>query len=185
MSGKFFVLDSKRILVSVLMISILTTICIIGSNLVSNTIETAMSERLLPIYSVETPEKKVALTFDCAWGADDIPSIIDTLQTNEVYDTFFTVGTWVDKYPDAAKSLILKLEEFKSVIAMSAQNRTVYTICRYVQELAAEFHSFYNSTRVITDDKDITKAILSVIYAFKTVLANALGLICVTAPERM
>ena len=61
----------------------------------------------------------------------------------------------------------------------------MYTICRYVQDLAAEFHSFYNSTRVITDDKEITKARLSVIYAFKTVLATALGLICVNAPERM
>ena len=43
-----------------------------------------------------------------------------------------------------ARKLILKLEEFKSLIVMSAQTRQVYTICRYVQELAAEFHSFYN-----------------------------------------
>ena len=50
-------------------------------------------------------------------------------------------------------SLDKKLEEFKPLIVASAQTRQVYTICRYVQELAAEFHSFYNSNRVICDDK--------------------------------
>ena len=84
-----------------------------------------------------------------------------------------------------ARKLILKLEEFKHLIVTSARDRQVYTICRYVQDLAAEFHSFYNSTRVITEDKEMTKARLSLVYAFKTVLANALGIIAVSAPERM
>lgn len=84
-----------------------------------------------------------------------------------------------------ARKLILKLEEFKHLIVTSARDRQVYTICRYVQDLASEFHSFYNSTRVITDDIELTKARLSLIYAFKTVLANALKIIAVSAPERM
>lgn len=84
-----------------------------------------------------------------------------------------------------ARKLILKLEEFKHLIVTSARDRQVYTICRYVQDLAGEFHSFYNSTRVITDDIELTKARLSLIYAFKTVLANALKIIAVSAPERM
>ena len=84
-----------------------------------------------------------------------------------------------------ARKLILKLEEFKSMIITSAKARQVYTICRYVQEVAAEFHSFYNSTRVITDNLELTKSRLALVYAFKTVLANALGLLAVTAPERM
>lgn len=84
-----------------------------------------------------------------------------------------------------ARKLILKLEEFKSLIIMSAQTRQVYTICRYVQELAAEFHSFYNSTRVITDDIELTKARLALVWAFKTVLSNALDILAVSAPERM
>ena len=84
-----------------------------------------------------------------------------------------------------ARKLILKLEEFKHLIVTSARDRQVYTICRYVQDLASEFHSFYNSTRVITVDAELTKARLSLIYAFKTVLANALKLIEVSAPERM
>ena len=84
-----------------------------------------------------------------------------------------------------ARKLILKLEEFKHLIVTSARDRQVYTICRYVQELAGEFHSFYNSTRVITDDIDLTKARLSLVFAFKTVIANALKIIAVTAPNKM
>ena len=84
-----------------------------------------------------------------------------------------------------ARKLILKLEEFKPMIKSSAQARQVYTICRYVQELASEFHSFYNSTRVITDNLEVTKSRLVLVWAFKTVLANALNILAVSAPERM
>lgn len=89
------------------------------------------------------------------------------------------------KTAESAKALILKLEEFKSVIVLSAQNRTVYTICRYVQELAQEFHSFYNSNRVIGEDKELMKARLGLMAAIKITLKNALDILAVSAPERM
>ena len=89
------------------------------------------------------------------------------------------------KTADSAKTLILKLEEFKSVIVLSAQNRTVYTICRYVQELASEFHSFYNSNRVICEDKELMKSRLALMIAIKTTLKNALDILAVSAPEKM
>ena len=91
----------------------------------------------------------------------------------------------IAKTADTAKTLIMKLEEFKSVIALSAENRTVYTICRYVQELAQEFHSFYNSNRVIGENKELMKSRLALIIAIKTVLKNALDILAVSAPERM
>lgn len=86
---------------------------------------------------------------------------------------------------NSARKLMLKLEEYKSLIKFSAENRQVYTICRYVQELAADFHSFYTQSRVITDDKSMMKARLSLVLATKTVLNNALNLLGVNAPERM
>ena len=86
---------------------------------------------------------------------------------------------------ESAKKLILKLEEYKSMIKMSAETRQVYTICRYVQELASEFHSFYNANRVISEDKEMMKARLSLVVAVKKVLNNALDILAVTAPERM
>ena len=86
---------------------------------------------------------------------------------------------------DTARKLILKLEEFKSVIKQSAETRQVYTICRYVQELASEFHSFYNANRVISDDRELMKSRLVLVLSVKQVLANALNLLAVSAPERM
>lgn len=59
------------------------------------------AEKHLPIYSVETA--KVAITFDCAWGADDIPTIMDILKKENVKATFFIVGQWAEKFPDAVK----------------------------------------------------------------------------------
>lgn len=87
---------------------------------------------------------------------------------------------------DTARHLILKLEEYKSVIKNSAETRQVYTICRYVQELAAEFHSFYNANRVISEDKEMMKARIALVWSVKTVLHNALeDILAVTAPDRM
>lgn len=86
---------------------------------------------------------------------------------------------------NGARKLMLKLEEYKHLIKSSAENRQVYTICRYVQDLAADFHSFYTISRVITEDKSMMKARLALVIATKTVLKNALGLLSVNAPEKM
>lgn len=67
-----------------------------------------VSAKLLPIYSVFTDKKQVALTFDCAWGADDIDEILETLDQHGVKATFFMVGDWMRKYPEAAKKIAEK-----------------------------------------------------------------------------
>ncbi|QEH70129.1 polysaccharide deacetylase family protein [Cellulosilyticum sp. ST5] len=60
----------------------------------------------LPIYCVNTNgEKKVALSFDAAWGADDTDELLATLDKYQVKATFFIVGDWVRKYPDMVKKL--------------------------------------------------------------------------------
>lgn len=65
----------------------------------------------LPIYSVETKEKRVALTFDIGWGDEYIPSILKVLDDNNVKATFFILGTWVDKYPNRVKEIDTKGHE--------------------------------------------------------------------------
>ena len=59
----------------------------------------------LPIYSVETDEKKVALSFDAAWGNEDTQQILDTLKQYDIHATFFMTGGWVEKYPDDVKKI--------------------------------------------------------------------------------
>lgn len=61
--------------------------------------------RLVPIYSVETREKKVALTFDAAWGSDKTLKIVDTLLNSGVEGTFFLVGFWIEQNEDKVKQI--------------------------------------------------------------------------------
>ena len=107
--------------------------------------------------------------------------------TEEEYNQAISVVDYeaMKKAIPTAKKLILKLEEFKSMIDLSAKHRYVYTVCRYVQDLAGEFHSFYNSNRVISDDKELMKSRVALVYAIKIVLKNALDILAVNAPERM
>lgn len=88
-------------------VSILTVAVLIAVANINNikTITTSATLRSLPIYNVKTDEKKVAFTMNCAWNADDIDSILETLKSNDVKITFFMVGNWVDKYPEAVKKI--------------------------------------------------------------------------------
>ena len=65
--NKFLVINAKHLVVTVCIALLLISICLAGSSLVDEVIETAANNRLLPVYSVETDKKVVALTFDCAW----------------------------------------------------------------------------------------------------------------------
>ena len=93
------------------LVSILTVILLFYTasniNLMSSkTVETsASSEKLLPIYKVETQEKKVALTMNCAWNDSDIDQILKTLEENQCKITFFMVGEWIEKFPEAVKKV--------------------------------------------------------------------------------
>jgi polysaccharide deacetylase family sporulation protein PdaB len=65
----------------------------------------------LPIYCVDTNEKKIALTFDASWGQDNTEKILDILDKYNVKATFFLVGAWVDAHPDLLKIIYDKGHE--------------------------------------------------------------------------
>ncbi|MCR3922023.1 MAG: polysaccharide deacetylase family protein [Firmicutes bacterium] len=71
----------------------------------SNTSATVGQKRLVPIYYVDTPEKKIAISFDASWGAEYTPKILDILRENNLKTTFFLTGFWIDKYPDLVKTI--------------------------------------------------------------------------------
>ncbi len=64
-----------------------------------------VSARELPIYSVKRDDKKVALSFDAAWGNEDTQVILDILSRHNVHVTFFMTGGWVDSYPEDVKKI--------------------------------------------------------------------------------
>ena len=70
--------------------------------------------RQLPIYSVETKEKAVALGINCAWDEQDIRPMLDTLSQYKVKVTFFMLGEWAQKYPQQAKEIALSGQEIGS-----------------------------------------------------------------------
>lgn len=71
----------------------------------SDTIAVSVAKKKLPIYCVETPEKKVAISFDAAWGAEDTDTLIKILKDNDAPATFFLCGYWIDKYPEEVKKI--------------------------------------------------------------------------------
>ena len=73
----------------------------------SQTVGAGMSSsRSLPIYSVETDEKKIAISFDCAWGVDHTDELLEVMQKNDVRCTFFAVEFWVKRYPEYVEKII-------------------------------------------------------------------------------
>lgn len=105
----FLVFSKEKIytyLVSILTVVVLLCVASNVDFISKETIETSSnSERLLPIYKVKTEEKKVALTMNCAWNADDMDKILEVLEQNNVKITFFMVGDWIDKFPEYVKKI--------------------------------------------------------------------------------
>ncbi|MFA6807391.1 MAG: arginine--tRNA ligase [Eubacteriales bacterium] len=83
------------------------------------------------------------------------------------------------------EDLIKKLADLPSEIEVAARLIEPHRLAHYVLDLAALFHTFYNSQRVLVDDVDLKTARLGLIKATKQVLANVLGVLGVSAPEKM
>lgn len=81
--------------------------------------------------------------------------------------------------------LLRKIGELPDEVSTAAASYAPHRMIRYVYELASMFHSYYKAERVITEDAEQTQARLALLAAVRTVIANVLRLVGVTAPERM
>ena len=104
-----FLIFSKQKIYTYLIsiITVLLLFCVADTWTVDNKAMQASSttEKLLPIYNVKTDEKKVSLTMNCAWNADDIDKILEVLKLNDTTITFFMVGDWIEKNQEAVKKI--------------------------------------------------------------------------------
>jgi len=82
-------------------------------------------------------------------------------------------------------SLIKKLSVYPEILEAAALNFEPHRITYYLQELASEFHSFYNKSRVITEVPELTQARLFLLHCAAVTIKNALGVLGISAPERM
>ena len=81
--------------------------------------------------------------------------------------------------------ILQKLLDYPETIEGAAQDLAPHQLAFYLKELAAVFHSYYNSTRVLVDDENIRLARLALASAVRQVLSNGLAILGVSAPEKM
>jgi arginyl-tRNA synthetase len=86
-------------------------------------------------------------------------------------------------------ALIRSLGEFPRVLKTAAALREPHRVCRYLEDLAGDYHRFYDSCRVLPQGdeqpSDLHTARLALCQATRQVVANGLGILGVSAPERM
>lgn len=99
-----FTVRGKRFLAAALF-ALAAALAVCGFLYGGRAAQAAAQKRELPIYCVKTEEKKVAISFDAAWGNEETQTLIDILNEYGVKTTFFVVGAWVDKYPDSVRAL--------------------------------------------------------------------------------
>lgn len=100
---KVFVMNKKRVII-LLCLAIVIAATVVGF-IYCETSQTLKTTNGLPIYSVKTDKKQIAISFDAAWGNEDTPDLIKILKQYNVKATFFLVGSWVDNYPNSVKAL--------------------------------------------------------------------------------
>ena len=81
--------------------------------------------------------------------------------------------------------LIKRLSELPDEVRISAETLEPSRLTRYVQEIAALFHSFYNACRVRGEEEELMKARLTLVDCTRIVIRNVLDLLSISAPERM
>ena len=116
---KIFVLTRKTLMFALLLL-------LLGAFSVPTffkSVETSVQTKELPIYSVETEEKKIAVTFDSAWNDDDIDQIIQVLNTENCPSTFFVTGDWAERFSES----LTKLYNAGHEIASHSYNHTLYS----------------------------------------------------------
>ncbi len=127
-----------------------------------------------PVYYVQYAHARICsiLRYGLGKGVDlseDIPAL-ETLRMLE---------------SEEEADLALKIFEFEELVRDAALDRTPHRLTRYLEELAAVFHVFYNRHRVISDDAELTSARLFLVRCARQVIRNGLGILGVSAPESM
>lgn len=83
------------------------------------------------------------------------------------------------------ENIIRHLQEYAEMLQNAALRYAPHTVAHYLQELANEFHSYYNAQQFIVDAEKMRNARLCLVMAVKQIIANGLKLLGVSAPETM
>lgn len=99
-------LVSRKLLLELSLVLVVLTSIFVANNDVGEKIQSVFNtKKELPIYYVDTSEKKLAISFDAAWGTDHTEDILNILDEYDIKTTFFLVDFWVKDYPDIVKEI--------------------------------------------------------------------------------
>lgn len=143
-----------------------------------------------PVYYVQYAHARICSILRKASGADTADESVDvaavaagiTAGARELALLGAEPGTLAG---EAELALLRKLAEFPEVVALAARQRAPHKLTTYAEDLAAAFHGFYTHCQVVVDDPALRGARLALADASRIVLARALGLLGVSAPQRM
>lgn len=106
---------------------VILAVTIIAGLLLSRNISASSTNRKLPVYSVSTTEKKIAITFDAAWTNQDTDQLIEILAKHNAKATFFIVGDWAEKFPESVKAFY----DAGHTIANHSDTHKAFSQCSY------------------------------------------------------
>lgn len=134
-----------------------------------------------PVYYVQYAHARICSIFRQAGESGLIPAGADEQERREAL-----LGGAIELLTaPEERALLNKLAEFADEVELAAERREPHRIPRYAHEVASAYHSFYTHCRVLGDDAKLTGARLALCEATRTVLANALALLAIDAPETM
>jgi arginyl-tRNA synthetase len=125
-----------------------------------------------PVYYVQYGHARIASILRTAEDAGVTTRPIDGVDLHRLVDP-------------AEIELLRALADVPATILTAAELRAPHRIAHAAQDVAARFHRFYTDCRVVSDDEELTQARLWLCRGSKSVLATLLGLVGVSAPERM
>ena len=154
-------------IVGVLLLTILLISTNAGATVASVYFSTPTKK--LPIYSVETQENKIAISFDAAWGADKTEQIMDICDDYNIKATFFLVGFWIEDYPETAKKIanrgfeigmhssthpdMTKLNSEKQELELTQNRDIIYSVTGIKAKLFRPPFGAYNNALISTCEK--------------------------------
>ncbi|MBO8125766.1 MAG: arginine--tRNA ligase [Firmicutes bacterium] len=136
-----------------------------------------------PVFYIQYAHARISSILRQAQELGQIPRLLERKPLSDVVDLAQVNLSLLAS--EVERALLKKLAFWPEEVAVAALNREPHRIARYAHDLAGSFHSFYNACRVITDDPELTLARLFLVDATGIVLRSALGILGVSAPDRM